>query len=237
MADVPSPRKLVNTLFLLALVGSAGAGAYLAENLYYRPMREKEILIGNLKEIVDHMTRDRRVAEIKVLEQTPEYTRFKFQELDDDKEPLSKAREFTVPGHDVYFDMLVVKFNESFKPLDELPLKQAEIDKHLLNKSIFFFLRVFSNKLKPEDGFPIDKRNEPPRPYSIGKGMTGLEEQLWKDFWTLAADPKKAAERGVRAAHGQAVWTRFEPNKYYVIEVRANGESTIKPVDLPAVLR
>lgn len=228
---------MVNTLFLLALVGSAGAGAYLAEKLYYRPMREKEILIGNLKEIVDHMTREKRVAEIKVVEQTPEYTRFKYLELDEDNEPIAKPREFTVPGHEVYFDMLVVKFTESFKPLDELPLKQAEIDKHLLNKSIFFFLRVFSNKLKPEDGFPIDKRNEPPRPYSIGKGMTGLEEQLWKDFWSLAADPKKAAERGVRAAHGQAIWTRFEPNKYYVIEVRANGESTIKPVDLPAVLR
>jgi len=237
MADVPSPRKFVNILFLIALVGAAGAGAYLAEKLYYAPMREKETLIHNLSEIVEHLTREKRMAEIKVLEQTPEFTRFKYQELDDDNEPIAKPREFTLPGNEIYFDMLVVKFTEPFTPLNTLPLKQAEIDKQLLNRSLFFFLRVFSNKLKPEDGYPIDKRNEPPRPYSVGKGMTNFEEQLWREFWLIANDPKKAAERGVRAAHGQAVWTRFEPNKYYVIEARANGECTIKPVEIPSVLR
>lgn len=237
MADVPSPRKLGNMFFLLALVGAAGGGAYLAEKLYYAPMREKEILISNLKEIVEQMTREKRVAEVKVIKQTPEQTEFKFVEVGDDNEPIGKPRTFTVPGNEVYFDMLVIKFQESYKPLDEMALKKGEMDKHLLNKSLFLFLRVFTNKLKPEDGFLIDKPNEPPPPYSLGKGMTEFEAQLWKDFWTLASDPKKAEARGVRALHGQAVWTKLEMGKYYVIETRANGESTIKPVNLPAVLK
>jgi hypothetical protein len=238
MADVPSPRKMANVLFLFALVGSAGAGAYLAEKLYYQPMREKEILIGNLKEIVDHMTRDRRVAEVTVTDQTPELTRFKFIEIGEDGEPMGKAKEFAVPGDEVYFDMLVIKFTEPYTPEQEnLMLSKEELDKQLLNKAIFFFLRVFSNKVKPEDGFPIDARGKAPKPYTVGRGSTQLEEQLWSEFWSIAADPKKAKERGVRAAHGQAIWTKLEKGKYYVLEMRASGEASIKPVDIPAVLR
>jgi hypothetical protein len=57
---------------------------------------------------------------------------------------------------------------------------------------------------------------------------------LWRDFWALANDPRLAADRGVRAAHGLAVYTRLQLRRYYVLEQRLDGDLTIRPVDLPA---
>jgi len=143
---------------------------------------------------------------------------------------------FTINGDVAYFDTLVIKFEDSFVPVERLPLSEAVLQSYLARKAIIFFRRVFSEKQKPEDGYPLDTPGNPPGPYRPGTDMTPFERQLWKEFWDLANDPKLAVRRGVRAAHGQAVYTKLQPDKYYVLEKRLSGDLTIRPVDLPAAV-
>ena len=73
--------------------------------------------------------------------------------------------------------------------------------------------------------------------YGTSLRNNSFQKHLWNDFWDLATNPKLAQERGVRAAHGQAVYTKLEKGKYYVLERRLTGDLSIRPVDLPAAVR
>ena len=232
-AGVKSVSVMIWTAVLLAAVA---AGVYLAEKLYLGPLREQQRLISNLKTIVAALTRDIRIAEVSVLNQggAPLQTTFRFVEVDEKREPIGAPMVFTINGDVAYFDTLVIKFEDSFMPLEKLPLSEEVLRSHLARKAIIFFRRVFSEKQKPEDGFPLDASGNPPGPYRPGAVLTPFEQRLWKDFWDLANDPRLAASRGVRAAHGQAVYTKLQPGKYYVLEQRLAGDLTIRPVDLPA---
>ena len=230
---VKSISAMVWTAVLLAAVA---AGVYLAEKLYLGPLREQQRLVANLKTIVAELTRDIRVAEVSVVNQggDPLQTTFRFVELDEKREPIGAPKVFTISGDVAYFDALVIKFEDSFMPLEKLPLSDEILRSHLARKAIIFFRRVFSEKQKPEAGFPLDTPGEPPGPYRPGAALTPFEQALWRDFWLLASDPRLAADRGVRAAHGLAVYTRLQPGKYYLLEQRLAGDLTIRPIDLPA---
>jgi len=234
-AGVKSISAMIWTAVLLAAVA---AGVYLAEKLYLGPLREQQRLVSNLKTIVAELTRDIRVAEVSVVTQggAPLQTTFKFVEVNEKREPIGGAKVFTIGGDVAYFDTLVIKFEDSFVPLDKLPLSDEILRSHLARKAIIFFRRVFSEKQKPEEGFPLDTAGEPPGPYRPGTTLSPFEQELWRDFWDLASDPRLAAGRGVRAAHGLAVYTRLQPGKYYVLEQRLAGDLTIRPVDLPAAV-
>jgi hypothetical protein len=237
-----SPITFKRTLVaagILLVVAAGAAGVYLADRLYYAPMREQQRLIANLKTIVGQLTRDIRMAEVAVVGQTTEplTTTFKFVEVDANGEQTATPKLFTVAGDVAYFDALVIKFEEPFKPLNELPLRQEELSAPLMNKAIILFRRVFSEKQKPEDGFPLDTPGQPPEPYRGKAPPSAFEATLWSQFWELANDPKLAKEHGVRAAHGQAVYMKLQRGKYYVLEQRLTGDMTIRPLDVPAVLK
>lgn len=224
---------------ILLIVGAAAGGIYLAEQLYYGPMREQKRLIDNLKLIVERLTKDIRIAEVKVTDQTtnPLRTTFKFVEVDEKGEKLGDPKTFTIDGDVAYFDALVIKFEEPFKPLNELPLRQQDLTEPLMDKSIIFFRRVFGEKQKPEDGFALDAPGKAPEAYEGIAPASGFEQALWNEFWQLANDPKLAKQRGVRAAHGQAVYTKLQKDKYYILEQRLTGDMTIRPIAVPAVMR
>ena len=78
------PRSAAAMIVLLAAIGAGGGGVYLADQLYYGPMREQKQLIENLKSIVDKLTKDQRIAQVMVTEQTTEplTTTVRFQEVD-----------------------------------------------------------------------------------------------------------------------------------------------------------
>ncbi len=232
--------RRLHLLFLVLLIAIAVAvGIYFAEKLYFGPLRRQEQLVSNLKQIVEALTRDIRIAEVAVLDQSvdPTATTFRFVEVDQNRERIGEPKVFTIKGDVAYFDTLVIKFLDSYAPLKELPLKQDILDAHLANKAIIFFRRVFGEKQKPEDGFPLDTPGGIPKTYCPSQQVTVFEQNLWDEFWLLANDPKLANTRGVRAAHGQAVYTKLQPGKYYVLEQRLVGDLTIRPVDLPAVMR
>ncbi|HEY3318891.1 MAG TPA: hypothetical protein VGP72_00235 [Planctomycetota bacterium] len=231
------PRKVLFAASVLLAIGAGSAGIYLTDKLYLEPLRQQQRLIGNLKLIVEQLTKDVRLAEVAVLDQTPERTKFKFVEVNDKNEAIAEPKVFEVEGDEVYFDTLVIKFEDKFKPLDKLPIDQKELSENLLGKSIMIFRRVFSSKQKPEEGFPLDIPGDAPEVYRPSVPQTAFEKQLWKEFWTLVNDPKLAKDRGVRAAHGQAVSIKLKKGKYYVLERRLAGDLTIRPVDVPAVMR
>ena len=232
-----TPKRLALAAFVLLAIGAAAGGIYLAEKLYYGPLREQQRLVANLKTIVEQLTRDFRMAEVAVVSQTPLTTTFKFVEVNAQGVPVAPPKTFTVNGAEVYFDALVIKFEEPFKPLNELPLKQQDLAAPLMHKAIIFFRRVFSDRQKPEEGFPLDAPGQAPVPYRRGAPASAFEQRLWAQFWELANDPQLAKEHGVRAAHGQAVSMKLQPGKYYVLEQRLTGDMTIRPVDVPAVLK
>ena len=62
------------------------------------------------------------------------------------------------------------------------------------------------------------------------KTVSEFEQQIWDDFWTVANDPAKSAELGIRSAHGTAVSIRVQPGKTYQIDLRATGDFTFRPV-------
>ena len=57
-------------------------------------------------------------------------------------------------------------------------------------------------------------------PTAAARESLDFEKKIWDDFWLIANDPKRAAEMGIRAAHGEAVSMRVRPGKTYEIDLR-----------------
>jgi hypothetical protein len=226
----------------VVLVAVAAASVYLSYELVVEPRRalqnqireqqgtilkleqEKQRLEAYLK-ILKHI--DRR-ARVEVLRQGKDdqgnlQTTIRFTEVDDGGKPISVSRELTLPGQEVYFDTLVIKFDDHFIEQDD-PVKGG---------ALMVFRRVFSNTMRPEDGFVIDKDGQEPEVYTgrsaERQAASEFEKDLWKRFWELANDEKLAKERGVRAIHGDAPYMRLEPDRVYEICLRSTGEVIITP--------
>jgi hypothetical protein len=221
-----------------ALVAVAAGSIYLAYELVIVPRRaltdqikQQQETIGKLElekqrleayvKILKHV--DRR-ARIEVLRQERDaqgnlQTAIRFTEIDSDGKPISTPRELTLPGAEVYFDTLVIKFDDHFVEEGD-PLK---------GQALMLFRRIFSSNMRAEDGFAIDKEGEAPEVYGGSPGNSGFEKDLWKRFWELANDEKLAKEHGVRAIHGDAPYMRLEPDRVYEIALRSTGEVIITP--------
>jgi hypothetical protein len=220
------------------LVGAAAVGIYLSYELVVVPRRalENQIraqseTIGKLEEekqkleaymkILEHA--DRR-ARIEVLRQAKDpqgnlQTTIRFTETDATGKPIDVSREMTLPGQEVYFDTLVIKFDDHFVEQGD-PLK---------GQSLMLFRRVFSSTMRAEDGYTIDMAGQAPEVYAGKQAPSEFEKDLWKRFWELANDEKLAKEHGVRAIHGDAPYMRMEPDRVYEIWLRSTGEVIITP--------
>lgn len=233
-----TPKNLIVFFASLLVVGAGAAGVYLADRHFYAPMREQKRMVDNLKAIVELLTRDERIAQVVVIEQggEPLRTKFRFVEVDARGEPCCDPIVFDIEGKVAYFDTLVIKFEEPYLPLNDQALKQEEMGR-LTGKSVIFFRRIFGEKQKPEDGLPIDSFGQAPGAYRGKTPPTEVEQQLWKEFWDLANDADLAKKRGVRAAHGEAVYTELKKDTLYVLERRFGGDLTIRPDRIPAALR
>ena len=235
------PKYSMLFLFSLLAIAAGAGGVFLADKLYYQPMLEQKRLVANLETIIQELTRTVRVAEVYVLEQTqnPVKTTFKFVEVNDQREPIGDAKMFTVDGDVVYFDALVMKFEQPFDAFDKLPLKETdkkELAARMVKKSIISFRRVFGEKQKPADGFPLDTPGQVPAAYRSNLSSEKYEQELWNGFWELANNPKLARERGVYTAEGEAVYKPLHKDKYYVIEQSISGGLNIVTQDLPAAI-
>ena len=233
-----TPKKVVIAIFVLLAIGAGAAGVYLADRLYFQPLREQRQLVANLKTIVGRLTKTVRLAEVAVLEQTenPLRTTFRFDEVDEEGERLGR-KEFTIDGDVAYFDSLVIKFDEHLQELNNLQLQQKDINDQFVKKSLILFRRVFGVKQKPEDGFPIDTPGAAPGPYKAKTPPSAFEQKLWNEFWTIANDPKLAKTYDIRAAHGEAPSIQLMKNRVYVLQQRLSSGLEIKTEMVRSVLQ
>ena len=222
----------------IVLVAVAVGSIYLAYEMVIVPrralqdqIREQKEAIGKLEQekqrleaflkILKHI--DRR-ARVEVLRQARDQqgglqTTIRFTETDNAGKPVSLSRELTLPGREVYFDTLVIKFGDQFVEQGD-PLK---------GHALMLFRRIFSSTMRAEDGVVIDKQGEAPEVYAGRQAPSGFEKDLWKRFWELANDEKLAKEHGVRAIHGDAPYMLLEPDRVYEVSLRSTGEVIITP--------
>jgi hypothetical protein len=220
------------------LVAVASVSVYLAYQLVIVPRRamqdqlreQKETIVKleqeNLRleaylKILKHI--DRR-ARVEVLRQSKDQqgnlqTTIRFTETDADGKPIRASRELTLPGQEIYFDTMVIKFDDHFVEQSD-PLK---------GQALMLFRRIFSSTMRPEDGFVIDVEGQAPEVYAERQAPSDFEKDLWKRFWELANDEKLAKEHGVRAIHGDAPYMLLEPDRVYEVSLRSTGEVIITP--------
>jgi hypothetical protein len=222
----------------VVLVAVAAASVYLSYELVVKPRQELQDQIRQQKETILRIEQEKqrleaylkilkridRRARVEVLRQVKDQqgnlqTTIRFTEVDDTGKPISAARELTLPGQEVYFDTLVIKFDDHFIEQGD-PIKGA---------ALMVFRRVFSSTMRAEDGFVIDKEGQVPEVYAERHAASEFEKDLWKRFWDFANDEKLANEHGVRAIHGDAPYMRLEPDRVYEISLRSTGEVIITP--------
>ncbi|HEV8042060.1 MAG TPA: hypothetical protein VGP62_24485 [Bryobacteraceae bacterium] len=225
-------------LWSVVLVAVAAASAYLAYELVVAPRRALENQLREQKETIAKLEQDKqrleaylkilkhidRRARVEVLRQANDQqgnlqTTIRFTETDDTGKPINASRELTLPGQEVYFDTLVIKFDDHFVEQGD-PLK---------GQALMLFRRIFSSTMRAEDGFVIDKDGQVPEIYTGRQAPSGFEKDLWKRFWEIANDEKLAKDHGVRAIHGDAPYMRLESDRVYEICLRSTGEVVITP--------
>lgn len=225
------------------LVGVVGAGSYYGYSEYSKHERalatataEAAQLKTELLQLSDELKKknqqiekmetsmrllktDQRLARLNVLgvdkdEKTGQVvSRLEFVELSPSGEPISQPKRFELPGQQVYIDNWIVKFDDKY-------VEQGDIQR---GTSLCLFKRIFTDQVKPADGYSLDEIGMRPQAYGRGGKMSEFEQELWKDFWQIANDPDKAQAKGIRAANGEAISIKVEAGKSYNIELRASG--------------
>jgi multidrug efflux pump subunit AcrA (membrane-fusion protein) len=184
--------------------------------------------VKKLELALHYLKIDHRVARFTVVDQFKDealgetVSVIEFVELNDAGQPIDTPRRFHIRGDIVYIDGWVVKFDDKY-------VEQADLER---GTSLLLFKRIFGSGQRPDDGFPLDETGLAPRVYAGGGKLSDFEKKIWADFWTIANDPDRARQLGIRAAHGGAPFMKVEKGKSYRILLRASGDPTIVPDDL-----
>jgi hypothetical protein len=185
----------------------------------------KQQQIDRLETAMHLLKTDRRLARIEVLEQTSDVqtgqvrTRLRFTELSPQGTAIGPAKEFEVAGETVYLDNWVVKFEDRY-------VEDADLQR---GTSLALFRRIFGEDEAPAEAAIIDEVGVMPQAYVRGGLPSDFEQQIWEDFWTFANDRQAAREKGIRAAHGEALSMKVEVGRSYRVELRASDGLSIVP--------
>ncbi|MEZ6088472.1 MAG: hypothetical protein R3C05_10690 [Pirellulaceae bacterium] len=225
---------------LAGILGSAGYVTYEAFDAERRKAAETEAALASTKVELDqanteierqskeitrmetamHLLKvDHRLAILEVLSQQEKpdsdqiVTTVRFTELSPQREPVGEPKVFSVQGEIIYLDSWVVKFDDKF-------VESADIAR---GTSLALFRRVFGENQKPTDGYLLDEVGSMPQAYLRGGEPSDFEREIWAQFWEFAADREKAAEKGIRAAHGEAPSFKAIPGQVWEVTVRASG--------------
>lgn len=205
---------------ILLALAFAGGGATTAWVFLSADRHEAEL--RRLREVIDRLQAERRIAEVHVLRQDARTTTFRFREVRPDGAPLHE-RDFTIEGDVVYFDALVIKFEHAY----------VERGDHLRGRSLYLFERVFGEHQEPAQGFRLDEGV--PIAYRVngqGGAPSKFEQELWADFWKYALDPQAARAKGIRVAQGEAVRTKLRLGMVYRLTIEAAGGINVTVFDL-----
>lgn len=264
MENLSTVNSFLRTLIALVVLGAVGTAGYVGYDAYTAKERAAEALVAardqlklaesevarrdeqilklnqdvaDLKVTIEKLeTRiallkvDHRVAKLTVIDQGPKedggptFSTVEFVELNDEGHPISDPRPFVLPGDTVYVDYLVVKFDDKY-------VEEKDIDR---STSLCLFSRIFGDEQKPIDGYALDETGSRPSAYARGGQMSDFEKGIWDDFWSIANNEVKAREKGIRAAHGQALSMKVQKGKTYRIQLRASDGLSIVPEEQPA---
>ena len=90
----------------------------------------------------------------------------------------------------------------------------------------------------PVTGQRID---EPGRIPDVYRGadpyVMDFERDLWSNFWKLADDEGYRKATGVRVAQGEAVSTKFQPDRLYTVTLESDGGLNIVSSPLKGIYR
>ena len=228
-------RSGSRVLVLSVLVAGGSAGYW-----YYHNPQSPAVRIQKLEEekrqlrqIVQRLSDERRVAEMIVTEQRKTdaggtETTLLFVEQARDGSPLP-AKSFTVKGDEVWLAGLSIRFEQGF-------VEQGDA---LRGHGIMLFTRLFGQDQTPAQGQAVDDPGKIPDiyrgdPKEVAR-VSEFERELWRDFWRLVDDKQYRAEKGVATAGGKAVYFKAQPDRLYRVTLDASGNpsvdwETIKPI-------
>ena len=189
---------------------------------------EKNAQLDRLETAMQLLKLRHRIARMQVVDQRTEpdtermISTIEFYEVNDEGAPVSEERKtYEIEGDRIYVECLVAKFEDKY-------IEQADLDR---STAICLFQRIFGEYQQPQEGFLVDNVGSSPTSYERGGKMSEFEQQIWRDFWTIANDRQKAADLGIRAAHADAPSTRVQPGATYELELRATGEFSIRRLE------
>jgi hypothetical protein len=223
----PFPIRLF--IWTALVIGAGSAGIYLADQLVLAPRRKMEVKVAKLeletlrlKTYLKLLEHTERRAQLEVISQTKDpqgetVNRLRFTELDPQGGVVGAQRVFEIKGDEVYVDTLIIKFEDHFVETGD-PLK---------GKALLLFRRIFTNRVKPDEGYILDRSGLPPELYAARTAPSPFERDLWARFWEVANNEQLAKKVGVKAVHGQAIYGKLVPNMVYTLLMRSTGEMVI----------
>ena len=211
-------NKIVSTLIIIAIFAViAGLGLLIWK--YHFNKNIEQLLKENkeLQSAITNLKTERQIGYAKVISQTTVdgkvITKLKFVETDrNDMLKRVLEKEYDIEGDIIHFDALIVKFDE------QLVMDGKE-------KALYLWRRVYSDKMRPEDGFAINTEGEEPERYADICSKLNLRNKklFWKEIWKLADDNESLAEYGISAIYGNVVYRKVQPGLVYVFKISSTG--------------
>jgi hypothetical protein len=224
----------VGSALLLVLLGAGSTVGFLwlrEDRAQARRVRELEAQVRDLGTRLERRRAETYVANARVLgiREDPAtgepIWKLEFSEVDERGVPLHEAQVFEVRGREIYFDALVVEFEDEF----------VEVGDGLRGKSLHLFRRAFGDRDRPAEGVPLWNASGDeipaiyePRTLEASAEALEFERRIWREFWALAEDPVAARARGVRLAYGDAKYQRLSVGRVFRLTLRHSGGLSIE---------
>lgn len=227
---------IIRTVVVAVILGGTALMVYwrVSESDLRRAMVEMEAIQQEMEQrieakeaMIERLNRFQRLAHITVTDQqvAPNgdviQTELLFIELDDDGGELAR-QSFTLPGDVLFIDAWSVKFHHE-DIADGHPLR---------GQTLVLLRRIYSDRMPPIDGYPIDVPGAVPPGYASGE-RAEFEKRVWEHFWKLATDADAAKAMGVRIAQGEAVYKPVRPGTVYELIVDNAGGMSLAPLPEP----
>jgi len=176
-----------------------------------------------LQEFVRRLGASRKVAQADILSQQVDSggrasTRLRWQEVSADG-VLGRPLEFQVLGSLIYFEALVIKFEQRL--VGEGDPQRGE--------SLAMFRRVFGDRQPPESGYPLSTGAVETSGAATDE-KADFDRGLWKRFWDLVEDPALALHYGVRVAQIEAPAVPVKPGQTWEVSLDAAGGLNLRLV-------
>ena len=171
-----------------------------------------------LRQAVANLTAESQIGYAKVLSQETRdgrlVTRVRFVETErDDPRRIVLEKEYDVEGDVVHFDALIVKFAPQYVADGR-------------SRALYLWRRVYGEKMKPEDGFPIETPGSELLRYSaISNALSRRDRALfWTEIWKLSNDPLRLQDAGITAVYGNDLYQQLKPGLIYLFRIGNNGQ-------------